>query len=82
MVQNKGGDVVDNHIEKEYKFKDFKSALNFVNKIGEISEEENHHPNIYLEYGKVKIILWTHSQNKVTELDFKLAKKFDDIYGN
>ncbi|MBI2581831.1 4a-hydroxytetrahydrobiopterin dehydratase [Candidatus Woesearchaeota archaeon] len=71
--------VIDNHIEKEFKFKDFKTALDFVNKVGQLAEKEGHHPDIYLSWGKVKITLWTHAIDGLSENDFILAKKIDLI---
>jgi len=67
-------------IKKEFKFKDFKEALNFVNKIGNIAESENHHPNIYL-YGwnKVRITLTTHAIKGLSINDFILASKIDRV---
>ncbi|MES2344620.1 MAG: 4a-hydroxytetrahydrobiopterin dehydratase [Chlamydiota bacterium] len=67
--------IEEHHLEKEYLFKDFKQALEFTNKIGELAEKEGHHPDIYLSYGKVKISLWTHRINGLTESDFILAAK-------
>jgi 4a-hydroxytetrahydrobiopterin dehydratase len=65
-------------LEKEYKFKDFKSALDFVNKVGVVAESEGHHPDI-LMYGwnKVRISLTTHAINGLSENDFILASKID-----
>lgn len=71
--------IIDNHIEKEFKFKDFKTALDFVNKVGQLAEKEVHHPDIYLSWGKVKITLWTHAIDGLSENDFILAKKIDLI---
>ena len=70
--------VDDVKIEKKFKFKNFKEALAFVNKVGKIAEEENHHPNIYL-YGwnKVKITLTTHAIHGLSKNDFILAAKID-----
>ena len=67
-------------IIKNYKFKDFKEALSFVNHVGEIAESENHHPNIYL-YGwnKVRITLTTHAIDGLSINDFILASKIDRI---
>jgi len=72
--------VDDKKIKKEFKFKDFKEALLFVNKVGAIAEEENHHPNIYL-YGwnKVRINLTTHAIGGLSMNDFVLAAKIDSI---
>jgi len=69
----------DNKIEKMFKFKDFKDALAFVNNVGVIAESEKHHPDIYLAYGKVKISIWTHAINGLSENDFILAGKIADI---
>lgn len=73
-------DVDETKIEKTFKFKDFKEALEFVNKVGEIAEEEQHHPNIYLfGWNKVKITLTTHAINGLSENDFILAAKIEEI---
>jgi 4a-hydroxytetrahydrobiopterin dehydratase len=69
--------VEENRLEKEYPFKDFKQALAFTNKVGAIAEQEGHHPDILLSWGKVKIILWTHKINGLSENDFILASKCD-----
>ena len=71
--------VNEHHLEKEFVFKDFIEALAFTNKIGEIAEQEGHHPDITLTYGKVKIQLWTHTINGLLESDFILAAKCDNI---
>jgi 4a-hydroxytetrahydrobiopterin dehydratase len=72
--------VVNNHhVEKEFKFPDFKTALNFVNKVGEIAEEQGHHPDIDLAWGKAGIKIWTHKINGLTESDFILAAKIDKV---
>ena len=70
---------VDAHIEQEFTFTDFKSALAFVNKSGGLAEEQNHHPDIELGYGKVKIKLTTHSQGGVTNKDWELAHLIDKL---
>jgi 4a-hydroxytetrahydrobiopterin dehydratase len=69
----------EHHLEKEYLFKDFKEALAFTNKAGAIAEEEGHHPDIFLSYGKVKIEIWTHKIDGLTESDFILAAKYDKL---
>jgi 4a-hydroxytetrahydrobiopterin dehydratase len=72
--------VIDgHHLEREYKFKDFRQALAFTNKVGELAEQENHHPDIYLAWGKVKLTLWTHKIDALTESDFAFAAKVDKI---
>ena len=74
-----GWQVVNgHHLEKMYKFKDFREALNFTNQIGEIAEKVGHHPDIYLTWGKVRVEIFTHSANGLTENDFVLAAKFEE----
>ncbi len=70
--------ISGHHLEKEYPFNDFKEALYFTNLIGEIAEEEGHHPDIYLAWGKVKVEIWTHKIDGLTESDFILAAKCDE----
>jgi 4a-hydroxytetrahydrobiopterin dehydratase len=67
----------EHHLEKEYRFKDFREALDFVNRLGEVAEQEGHHPDIFLTWGRVKVTLWTHSVGGLTEKDFSLAAKAD-----
>src|SRR5262249_53922984 len=69
----------NHHLEKEFKFPDFRTALDFTNKIGSIAEEEGHHPDIYLSWGKVGVKIWTHKIDGLTESDFILAAKIDNI---
>jgi 4a-hydroxytetrahydrobiopterin dehydratase len=69
----------DHHLEKEYRFKDFREALGFVNRVGELAERENHHPDLFLAWGRVKMTLWTHSAGGLTENDFILAAKADQL---
>lgn len=69
----------DNTLVKEFNFADFKSALEFVNKVGELAENMNHHPDVELGWGRVKISLTTHSEGKVTEKDRRIAKEIDNI---
>jgi 4a-hydroxytetrahydrobiopterin dehydratase len=76
----RGWQVIDeHHLEKTYVFPDFRSALSFTDKVGELTEREGHHPDIYLAYGKVKISLWTHKINGLSESDFILAAKCDEL---
>ncbi len=69
--------VEEHHLEKEFKFDDFKQALAFTNQVGEIAEEQGHHPDIFLTWGKVKLTIWSHSAKGLTESDFILAAKVD-----
>ena len=71
--------ISKNKIKKIFKFRDFKENMVFVNKIAEIAEQKNHHPNICIDYNKTEITLWTHSENKATEKDFNLSKEIDKI---
>jgi 4a-hydroxytetrahydrobiopterin dehydratase len=72
--------VVNNHhIEKEFKFPDFKTALDFVNRAGTIAEDQGHHPDIYLAWGKAQVKIWTHKVDGLTESDFILAAKIDQV---
>jgi 4a-hydroxytetrahydrobiopterin dehydratase len=77
-----GGWVVvgNHHLEKEYAFDDFRQALDFTNRIGELAEREGHHPDVYLAWGKVKLTLWTHKIDGLTESDFVFAAKAEDLY--
>lgn len=72
--------INEHHLEKEFAFKNFRDALAFTNKVGEIAEKEGHHPDIFLSYGKVKIQIWTHKIDGLTESDFILAAKCDGIF--
>jgi len=72
--------VVDaHHITRTFTFPDFRQALEFVNKVGELAEEQGHHPDILLSWGKAEITTWTHKINGLTESDFILAAKIDQL---
>jgi 4a-hydroxytetrahydrobiopterin dehydratase len=71
--------ISEHHLEKEYLFKDFRQALDYVNRLGEVAEEEGHHPDIFLTWGKVRVTLWTHSVGGLSENDFILAAKADAV---
>ena len=75
-----GLEEVDGHkqIAKEFEFKNFVKALEFVNKVGEIAETEGHHPNIGINYSKVKLSNYTHAIGGLHENDFILAAKIDE----
>jgi 4a-hydroxytetrahydrobiopterin dehydratase len=76
-----GWQVVDeHHLVKSYSFPDFRTALDFVNKAGAIAEEEGHHPDLLLSWGKVEAKIWTHKVDGLTESDFILAAKLDQIH--
>ncbi|HXX44993.1 MAG TPA: 4a-hydroxytetrahydrobiopterin dehydratase [Candidatus Acidoferrales bacterium] len=72
--------VVDgHHIVRLFKFPNFVQALAFVNKVGELAEQQGHHPDILLAWGKAEITTWTHAINGLTESDFILAAKIDAL---
>jgi 4a-hydroxytetrahydrobiopterin dehydratase len=70
IVGNKG-------IEKLFKFQDFKGAIKFVNKVADLAEEEGHHPDILINYSRVKLSLWTHAIGGLSVNDFILASKIE-----
>lgn len=65
------------HLEKDYAFPDFASALAFVNRVGADAEQLDHHPNITFTWGKARLEIWTHTASAVTEKDFQLAAAAD-----
>lgn len=72
--------VVDgHHLVRQWSFDDFESALQFTNKAGEICEQQNHHANFELSWGRVSAQIWTHKIDALLESDFILAAKFDQI---
>lgn len=71
--------VNEHHLTRQFKFPDFKQALAFVNRVGELAEEQGHHPDILLAWGKSEITLWTHKVNGLTESDFIMAAKIDQL---
>lgn len=71
--------VSEHHLEKEYKFNNFREALDFTNRVGALAETQGHHPDIYLAWGKVKLMIWTHKINGLTESDFVFAAKVDHV---
>ena len=71
--------VKEHHLEKEYHFKDFRQALDFLVKVGEMAEEQDHHPDIFLTWGLVKVTIWTHKIDGLTESDFVVAAKADAL---
>jgi len=73
-------DEKSSSIKRMWKFKDFKEALMFVNEVGELAEKENHHPDIFLhKYRKVTITLWTHVIKGLSENDFIMAAKINEL---
>ena len=85
MYEQLGGEgsrwalVDEHHLEKEYRFPDFKSALEFTNRVGELAEEQGHHPDIHLAWGSVRVQIWTHKIDGLVEADFIFAAKTEKI---
>lgn len=75
-----GWDVIgEHHLEKEFEFEDFTGALDFVNRIGALAEEQGHHPDLFLSWGLVRVQIWTHKIDGLTESDFVLAAKIEEL---
>jgi len=74
--------VETHHLERTFEFPDFAEALAFTNVIGDIAEEQGHHPDIHLSWGRVGVEIWTHKVDGLTESDFVLAAKFDRAYAD
>jgi 4a-hydroxytetrahydrobiopterin dehydratase len=71
--------VNDHHLLRSYRFKDFRATLDFVIRIGELAEEQGHHPDICFGWGKADVSIWTHKIDGLTESDFVLAAKIDKL---
>ena len=71
--------VDEHHLEREYRFDDFRQALDFTVRVGEMAEQQDHHPDIYLAWGRVKVTIWTHKIDGLTESDFVFAAKADAL---
>ena len=78
VEQLDGWEVIEeHHLRKVFEFKDFREALDFVNRIGELAEEQGHHPDISFGWGRDEVTIWTHKIDGLTESDFILAAKID-----
>ena len=67
------------HLERAFKFRNFREALDFTNRVGELAEEQGHHPDLLLSWGKVVVTIWTHKIDGLHESDFVLAAKIDRL---
>ena len=73
-------DVIESHhLRRTYTFDDFATGLAFVNRVGAVAEEQAHHPDVHLAWGKVTVEIWTHAIDGLTERDFVLAAKVDRL---
>jgi 4a-hydroxytetrahydrobiopterin dehydratase len=80
LAELEGWSVVDeHHLSKLFTFPNFVDALAFVNRVGEVAEKNGHHPDVLLSWGKVRVDIWTHKINGLTESDFVLAAKCDRV---
>jgi 4a-hydroxytetrahydrobiopterin dehydratase len=68
------------HIERLFEFDEFVQAIDFINSVAEIAEDEEHHPEIDIRYNKVLLKLSTHSEGGLTDRDFEVAEKIDNLY--
>jgi 4a-hydroxytetrahydrobiopterin dehydratase len=72
--------VEEHHLTRNFGFPDFKQALDFANRAGAVAEQQGHHPDMMLAWGKVEVTMWTHKINGLTESDFIMAAKIDKLY--
>jgi 4a-hydroxytetrahydrobiopterin dehydratase len=72
--------IEGHHLAKTFSFPDFAQALAFVNRVGEMAEEQGHHPDLHLAWGKVRVEVWTHAIDGLTESDFVLAARAEKLY--
>ena len=80
LQQLEGWQVIDeHHLQKIYCFKDFRDSLEFVNRMGNLAEQQGHHPDICFGWGKAEVTIWTHKIDGLSESDFVLAAKIDRL---
>jgi 4a-hydroxytetrahydrobiopterin dehydratase len=84
LLEQLGGDwriqrTDHDYLEKTYRFKNFREALDFVNRVGELAEEIGHHPDVYLAWGQARLLVWTHKIKGLAESDFIFAAKCDRL---
>jgi 4a-hydroxytetrahydrobiopterin dehydratase len=70
----------EHHLEKEFRFRDFKGALDFANEIGRLADEQDHHPDLHVAWGRLGVTLWTHTIDGLAEGDFVFAAKVDRLF--
>jgi 4a-hydroxytetrahydrobiopterin dehydratase len=73
--------VDGHHLEKDFRFPDFRSALEFTGRVGDVADEQDHHPDVHLSWGRARVCIWTHRIDGLTESDFVLAAKIDRVSG-
>ena len=79
MQPPSGYSLVNNALEREFQFRDFAEALAFVNRVGELAERENHHPDVNIRWNTVTLRWWTHVADAVTDRDYELATRSNEL---
>jgi len=79
LKQTPGWEKEGKKIQREFKFKDFVEAIKFVNKVADLAESEDHHPDIHIYWNKVQLVLWTHAIGGLSENDFIMAAKVNEF---
>jgi 4a-hydroxytetrahydrobiopterin dehydratase len=79
LGQVPGWSYVEGHLKKTYQFDDFKASLVFVNRVADLAENANHHPDILIQYNKVSLSLRSHDENGITGKDFSLAEEIEKL---
>jgi 4a-hydroxytetrahydrobiopterin dehydratase len=74
--------VADHHLEREFRFRNFRDALAFANSVGDVAERLGHHPEMLVGWGRVRLTLWTHKSHGLTESDFALASEIDAVHAS
>jgi 4a-hydroxytetrahydrobiopterin dehydratase len=75
MTMPAGWAEVDGALQRDFRFRDFAEALGFVNRVGELAEAENHHPDISIHWNRVTLRWWTHTRNAITARDLEMAER-------
>ncbi|NIS17628.1 MAG: 4a-hydroxytetrahydrobiopterin dehydratase [candidate division Zixibacteria bacterium] len=79
LNQVEGWKIKNGHLYKEYKFRDFVRNMEFLNKVADLAEDEGHHPDFCVHYNKTEFEIWTHAINGLSENDFIMAAKIDEL---
>ncbi|CAN5448864.1 4a-hydroxytetrahydrobiopterin dehydratase [soil metagenome] len=82
LIELPGWELKGKQIVKTYAFKNFAQTMEFVNAVAQVAESMNHHPDIHINFTKVKLLAWTHKYNAITKLDTKLAAGADKAFDN
>ena len=72
--------VEGHHLQREFQFEDFRTAMDFTVRVGEMAETQGHHPDLYLAWGKARVVIWTHKIDGLTESDFIFAARTDALF--